>query len=181
LFLLYALYYPADWSGAVARTRIDHLGDLEGAALVADLGRGRVTRAITQAHGRFYLWVADASDPEAAAAAGGLTLSPDGRAVLFAESGGHGLYAFGQGRWRPKGGRDYAEGPAGVGREALACLDPELRPLEELLQFLEPGGRRFRGLPAKARTPWAWARLAPVGDRLPTAAEVYRRLRARVR
>lgn len=168
-FLFYGLYYPVDWSGPADRPRFDHPGDLEGALLVVSRTSGRVEAAITQAHRVLYLWLSPQHPGPKAGTSGTLALTSDGRPLLFAETGGHGLYAFGSGSWRPKGGRRYARGPAAVPRERLLCLEPipgacpgsmgvamEIRPLAELTPFCSRVGGPFRDL-KQAKPPWLWS------------------------
>jgi len=154
LYLFYALYYPVDWSGDPRNPRLDHFGDLEGALVVISRAKGAVEAVVTQAHRLFYLWTIEATPSPSAS--GRLTLTADGRPLLFSESGGHGLYAFGHGRWRPKGGRRYLNGPAAVPAERLRRFEPrELRDLAELTAFTSSPNGPFRDL-AKAKPPWQW-------------------------
>jgi hypothetical protein len=166
LFLFYALYYPLDWSGDPRAPRADHVGDLEGALVVVSRKSLRVEAVATQAHGRFYLW-APAAGPIPPGASGTFAVPPGERPVLFSEAGGHGLYAFGHGRWLPKGGNRYPEGTAGVRPERLVWIQigapasahtraAELRPLSDLLAFTQGERGGFRGLPRGARPPWLW-------------------------
>jgi hypothetical protein len=119
LYLFYGLYYPADWSGSSRAPRIDHRGDFEGALVVVSRHSGLVEAVITQAHKLFYLWTPPASPRGRSRASSGSVWLLGNRPVLFAESGGHGLYAFGRGTWKPRGGRSYPAGPAGVPPERL--------------------------------------------------------------
>lgn len=160
LYLFYGLYYPADWSGSPEKPRIDHAGDMEGALVIVTRRSGRVEAVIAQAHKLFYLWPLDAA-ANPGAASGPLSLTPSGRPILFAESGGHGLYAFGGGRWTPRGGGRYPQGPAGVPEGRLLRIEvapegahagpreqAEIRPLDQL--------RAYRDLPRGASPPWEW-------------------------
>lgn len=119
LYLLYVFYYAHDL--AFATGAVDHAGDLEGALVIVDRDRCAVEAVITQAHGRFYLFV-----PPGGAlplgASGEVPLSATGRPVLFSEAGGHGFYAFGSGEWTPRGGARYRSGPAGVDPRSLVQL-----------------------------------------------------------
>jgi hypothetical protein len=166
LFLFYALYYPLDWSGDPRTPRTDHVGDLEGALVVVSRTSLRVQAVVTQAHGRFYLW-SPAGGPVAPGASGTFAVTTTGRPVLFAEAGGHGLYAFGHGRWLPKGGNRYPEGTAGVREERLVWIEigvpasahtrvAEVRPLLALQTFTQGDRGGFRSLPRGARPPWLW-------------------------
>ena len=56
LYLFYGVYYPADWSIAAGRPRVDHAGDFEGALVVVSRESRRVEAVVTQAHKRYYLW-----------------------------------------------------------------------------------------------------------------------------
>jgi hypothetical protein len=151
LFLLYLLYYPADWSGPPSAPHLDHAGDLEGALVVVDRGSGVVTAVVTQAHGRYHLWqpAGEVSDPSAS---GTFASGPTGRPRLFAEAGGHGLYALGSGVWRPRGGPRYPQGTAGAPAAPMPPL--LLRSADELRRWARPGG--FIGLPRGAQPPWEW-------------------------
>ncbi|HLA79180.1 MAG TPA: hypothetical protein VJU18_16505 [Vicinamibacteria bacterium] len=169
LYLFYGLYYPADWSGPPGKPRIDHAGDMEGALVVAARRSGRVEAVITQAHKLFYLWTLDpAAHPRAAS--GPISLTPTGRPILFAESGGHGLYALGAGRWTPRGGGRYPQGPAAVPESRLLRIElapegahagpraaAEIRPLDQL--------RAYRDLPRGARPPREWQDRRGLGSR----------------
>lgn len=169
LYLFYGLYYPADWSGPPGKPRIDHAGDMEGALVVAARRSGRVEAVITQAHKLFYLWTLDpAAHPRAAS--GPISLTPTGRPILFAESGGHGLYALGVGRWTPRGGDRYPRGTAAVPESRLLRIElapegahagpraaAEIRPLDQL--------RAYRDLPRGARPPWEWQDRRGLGSR----------------
>lgn len=175
LFLFYGVYYPADWSGPGASPRIDHRADFEGVLVVVGRGTASVEAVVTQAHRLFYLWIPAGAPVPAGDAVSGTVALVAGRPLLFAESGGHGLYSFGGGVFRPRGGRALPRGPAGVPRERLvgiavrgtaplaglpplvsATLGAEIRPLEELRRFTtEPGGG-FAGVPRKATPPWLW-------------------------
>ncbi len=160
LYLFYGLYYPADWSGPPEKPRLDHAGDMEGALVIVTRRSGRVQAVIAQAHKLFYLWLVDAAaNPRTAS--GPISLTPSGRPILFAESGGHGLYAFGGGRWTPRGGGRYPQGPAAVPERRLLRIEAapeeahagpraqaEVRPLDQL--------RAYRDLPRGARPPWEW-------------------------
>lgn len=175
-YLFYGLYYPADWSGPAAAPRIDHRGDFEGALVVVSRAAGAVEAVVTQAHGRFYLWRGDR-----------LPRTDDGRPRLFAESGGHGLYAFIDRPWRAKGGRTYPRGPAGVPRARLRILDvaavdatAELRAFNDVLLYAEAREARFRGLPRGAKPPWHWrGGGAAIGAIVRDPAALYARLAAR--
>jgi len=169
LFLFYGLYYPVDWSGRPDRFRVDHPGDFEGVLVIVSEANGRVEAAITQAHRVLYLWLSPQHRGSEAGSSGSLSLTSDGRPLLFAEAGGHGLYAYGNGSWRPKGGRRYPRGPAAVPRERLLCLAPkpascadmarvaiEIRPLAELTPFCKRVGGPFSDL-RKAKPPWLWS------------------------
>lgn len=168
-FLFYAVYYAADYSMRGSARDIDHLGDLEGALVIVDRARGGVDAVITEAHGRFYLFEArQAARTLSGGASGSLALREDGRPVLFSEAGGHGIYAFGLGRWTPRGGNRYPTGTAIAEWEQLRYLSPpgnhgirscvryhigpsvELRPLSEIDRFVLPSGW-LRGLPRAAR------------------------------
>jgi hypothetical protein len=184
LYLLYVLYYPADWSSSSRGPEIDHAGDVEGALLVVSRSDGRPEAVVTQAHRRFYLWLPEASAGRSlpSAASGTFGTTEDGRPLLFAESGGHGLYAFGRGRWHAPGGRRYPSGPAGVPPERLVTLTlREVRPLEEMRRFAEPSGRTFRGLEGGAVPPWTWSdargRRGRPGAIVDDPGELYRELR----
>lgn len=173
-FLVYLIYYAADYSMREGARRIDHLGDLEGALVIVDRTRGEVDAVITEAHGRFYLFE---SAREGATLSGGASgsfgVTPQGRPILFAEAGGHGLYAFGQGRWTPRGGTRYPHGTAAVESRRLVCFAPggdeppsigaacrlepsvEVHPLREIDRFTLATGW-LRDLPRAARHPRFW-------------------------
>ncbi len=170
LYLFYGLYYPADWSGAPDRPRIDHRGDVEGALVVVSKATGVVEAVVTQAHKLLYLWTTD--DRGLTRATSGIVrLDEAGRPVLFAESGGHGQYAFGRGAWRPRGGKRYADGPEAVplARILRIALAPARGPdggerVEAVLASLEEL-RRFPDLPPPASPPWLWQDRRGVGNR----------------
>ncbi len=152
-FLLYLLYYPADWSGPALAPRLDHAGDVEGALVVVDRASGVVDAVVTQAHGRYHLWQPAGTAP-AAAASGSFSCGSTGRPRLFAEAGGHGQYALGRAAWRPRGGPRYLQGTAGVAAEALPLMTGALRSADELRRWSRPGG--LVGLPHGALSPWQW-------------------------
>lgn len=159
IYLLYALYYPVDWSGDPRQPRFDHLGDVEGALIVASRATGLVEAVITQAHDLFYVFTPSVDPPSQPGVSGTVALTPGGRVILFAESGGHGVYAYGSGNWNPQGGTHYAHGPAGVPADRLFRIDPDvtaaIRPLEDLRRFTDERGA-FRDLPRGAKPPWLW-------------------------
>jgi len=185
LYLFYGLYYPVDWSGDPRLPRIDHRGDFEGALVVVSKSRNAVEAVITQAHKRFYLWPNDrrASShyrgfPVASPADPYSGWGDDGRGsfALFSESGGHGLYARVEGEpWHPKGGRAYPHGTAAVPWPSLLVVNPgipfgvlpgavseasytsaSIRPLSDLMRFVDTRRRRFKDLPRGATPPWFW-------------------------
>ena len=156
LYLFYGLYYPADWSGPAAHPELDHPGDVEGALVVVDAASGMVEAVVTQAHNLFYLWLPAPRARLPPAASGTVTVER-GRPVLFSESGGHGLYAWGRGDWRPAGGRRYAGGPAAVPGDRVRRVEAvDLEPLEALEAFTDGPRGGFRDLPGGARPPWRW-------------------------
>jgi hypothetical protein len=125
-----------------------------------------VEAVITQAHRLFYLW--SPAVTRVPSASGALTLTATGRPILFSESGGHGLYAFGRAPLKPKGGNRYPQGTAAVPAVRLRLLAPlsegtgvprqipvELRALEELQRFTHSPDGPFRGL-QRAKPPWLW-------------------------
>lgn len=182
LYLFYGLYYAADWSGDPRDPRIDHPGDFEGALLVVKRATGHVEAVITQAHRRFYLW-APAGRAASRAASGGLALSEAGRPLLFCEAGGHGLYAFGSGAWRPRGGTRYPGGTAAVTTDRF---DLAVRPLDALRAFTSGARGGFRELPRGATPPWLWQDRdhpdeAPRGAIVFDPARLYAALRERRR
>ena len=156
LYLFYGLYYPADWSGRADAPELDHPGDFEGALVVVEVASGTVEAVVTQAHNLFYLWLPEPRADLPAAAAGTVTIA-GGRPVLFAESGGHGLYAFGYGAWAPAGGTTYENGPAALPPERLRRFElVDVRPLDELEAFADGPLESFRDLPGGAKPPWRW-------------------------
>lgn len=158
LFLFYGLYYPVDWSRGSAHPKIDHVGDFEGALVIANSSGLTVEAVVTQAHRRFYLWSARATGSDHPSVSG--VLAFDGtHPVLFSESGGHGLYAHGHGAFRPAGGNRYGLGPAGVPSSRVTRLvfdASTLRPISELRRFCTGDNGAFVGLPRGARPPWLW-------------------------
>jgi hypothetical protein len=158
-YVFFGLYYAADWSGEARRPQIDHRGDFEGALVIVDRRTERVEAVVTQAHRLFYLWVAGPSDiSRPGSASGTVALSGNGRPILFAESGGHGIYAFGTGVWHPPGGGSYERGTAGVAPSRLITFtDFDVRPLDELFSYTDGQNGDFRDLPPDgARPPWQW-------------------------
>jgi hypothetical protein len=152
-YLLYLLYYPADWSGPASAPHLDHAGDVEGALVMVDRRTGVVDAVVTQAHGRYHLWQ-PAGGPLARSASGSFATGPSGRPLLFAEAGGHGLYALGHGDWRPRGGPRHAQGTSGAAAEPLPLMTDALRSADELRRWSRPGG--LVGLPRGALPPWQW-------------------------
>ncbi len=163
-YLFYGFYYCLDWSGSGRAPRTDHRGDFEGALVIVSRTRRAVEAVITQAHKRFYLWTTAAES----ASAGGLPLTTDGRPVLFAESAGHGQYAFIAQPWQAKGGTSYPHGPASLPPETLLWISlvemparapvarAEIRPLSEVGRWADARRRCFRDLPRGAAPPWFW-------------------------
>jgi hypothetical protein len=169
-YLFYGLYYPMDWSGPPGDPHRDHAGDFEGALVV--VARQTVEAVITQAHRKLHLWrVGSRTSP--------LTILGD-RAVLRAESGGHGLYAF-----------DGARSPAAAPMAArwisvappvasAAALTASIRPLSEIEPWLDGTGTAFRDLPRGARPPWSWGGGGvDVGAIVRDPARLYAALRTR--
>ena len=158
-YVFYGLYYAADWSGEGRRPQVDHRGDFEGALVIVDRRTDRVEAVVTQAHRLFYLWLAGPSViARPGSASGTVATSGDGRPILFSESGGHGIYAFGTGEWRPRGGRTYNGGTARVQAARLVTFtDFDVRPLSDLFAYTHGEAGDFRDLPPDgARPPWQW-------------------------
>jgi hypothetical protein len=150
LYLFYGLYYTADWSGSAYAVRVDHRGDFEGALVVVDKARDAVEAIVTQAHKKVTLWPAP-------------PLSPEGRPLLFAESGGHGLYAWG-----------------GDGEALVRLSEFAIRPLADIEPFTDPGSPRFKELPRGATPPWHWRfRGSAPGAIVRDPAALYQSLRRR--
>jgi hypothetical protein len=158
-YVFFGLYYAVDWSGEGRRPQVDHRGDFEGALVVIDRRTERLEAVVTQAHRLFYLWLAGPSTiVRPGSASGTVATTGDGRPILFAESGGHGMYAFGTGEWRPPGGRAYDGGTARVEPARLVTFtDFDMRPLSDLVVYTNGEAGDFRDLPPDgARPPWQW-------------------------
>lgn len=205
-YFFYGLYYAADLAAcsdtnedAMSKPpEIDHPGDFEGALVIVDRKTATVEAVITQAHQLFYLWIAaavdwpDASSSIARAASGIVSQTSEGRPLLYIESGGHGIYAWGSGRFHPIGGTPLEDGPAAIPREQLRALvlpdesglgyarpfALDLEPLADLERFTDGLEGGFRGL-TDASPPWCWQDRRGIGRRgniVRDPARLYRRL-----
>ncbi len=172
IYLFYAFYYAADLAFTDSPC-VDHLGDLEGALVVVGKASGAVEEVVTEAHGRFYLFTARRRERLPRGYSGDVALTREGRPILFAEGGGHGIYAFADGRWSPAGGEDYPEGTARVSASRLTALLPSeedrlppwviaersvpvvVRSMDSLERFTAGTGW-LRDLPRDARHPRFW-------------------------